>query len=138
MYALIGGSPPDGYTCPAEMGACNNVGDIIQILPVPIVDDPVPDDPPIGDGSENLAARIALETNSAIYTYDSTSGTLHFSGGKAQQGLGFFPSLNFEQLALHYPSIAEELSALKNMQSLASFKAIIPALPVRVVARPVA
>jgi hypothetical protein len=131
-YVLIGGSAPEGFSCPGSMGPCDIENDIVFGPPQPI-DDPSLVDPPVDSDNESIVSTSSVSTNSAIYTYDITSGMLYFSKGKAQAGFGFFPSLNAEQLSSHYPSIAEEVSVLKNMSSMASFKISIPALPASVV-----
>jgi hypothetical protein len=131
---FIGGTPPEGYECRLEDGVCTIEGELTSTVPVPITE-PIPDDPPGGDGASFSLTASSAQPNSAIYTYNVGSSKLYFLSGKAESGSGFFPTLTLEQLSAYYPSIAEELSALKAMKSLTSFKVTLPALPVSVVAR---
>ena len=136
VYALVGGTPPEGYTCPDKLGTCSVPGDITLGPAVPI-DAPITDDPPGGieDGVSFALAQSSTESNSASYTYDTRTGMLYFSSGNADKGNGFFSSMTLDQLASHYPSIAEDMSVLLAVRSLASFKLTLPALPISVVAR---
>jgi hypothetical protein len=133
-YILIGGSAPEGYSCPSLLGQCNVEGDTVFGPPVPISDEPIPDDPP---ASLSLTAveTSPIDPNSASYLYHSRSGKLFFSSGKADNGFGFFSSLTLDQLSTFYPSIADDISVLLRVKSLESFKLTLPALPSSIVAR---
>jgi hypothetical protein len=133
-FVLIGGSAPEGYSCPAVLAQCNVEGDTVFGPPAPISDEPIPDDPPASLSLTSVETS-SVEPNSASYTYDFRSEKLYFSSGKADPGFGFFPTLTLEQLTANYPSIAEEVSIMKGMRSLASFKVVLPALPASVVGR---
>lgn len=133
LYVLVGGSTPDGFECPVDLGVCDVSGDIILGPPVPI-EEPVPDDPP-ESLSRSSTESSTIGSNSASYVYHFSTGKLYFSSGKADKGNGFFSSLTLDQLASYYPSIAEDMSVLLAVRSLASFKLTLPALPASVIAR---
>lgn len=116
------------------MGACNTPGNVIRMPPVPIQ---VP--PPGGGGlrtteESGLDGKLSSYENAAVYSYQIGAGTLYFSSGQADDGYGFFPSMTLVQLREYYPSIAEELSALQTLRSLAAVQITIPALPAEVFA----
>jgi hypothetical protein len=134
VYTLRGGTAPPGYTCATTMGACNTPGNVIRMPPVPIQ---VP--PPGGGGlrtteESGLDGKLSAYENAAVYSYQIGAGTLYFSSGQADDGYGFFPSMTLVQLREYYPSIAEELSALQTLRSLAAVQITIPALPAEVFA----
>jgi hypothetical protein len=134
-YILEGGSAPEGYYCPDEAGPCDLTGTTVNGPPLPIDEEPTPvPDPPIGEGLRSFAT-VSSESNAATYAYHFSSGKLYFASGKADKGNGFFSSLTLDQLSTYYPSIAEDVSVLLAVKSLASFKLTLPALPASVVAR---
>ena len=128
-YVLTGGNAPPGHVCPQTMGACNTPGRVLHAPPVPLGDPPMFAAAPFSDGESGASASSTLNQNSAIYVYQLSTGMLFFSSGQADNGYGFFPSLTLQQLQEYYPSIAEDLSVLQGVQTLASFTLSIPALP---------
>lgn len=135
IYTLTAGNAPPGYACLQTLGSCNTPGDIVHVLPQPIDDTPTLAAAPFAEGESGALLHAASSANSAIYVYQSSTGNLHFSSGEADEGYGFIPTLTLEELRSYYPSIAEELSVLQSIRSLATFELTIPALPVDVLAQ---